>query len=107
MGSRAIALSPDGKNVYVASAKSAAIAIFKRNAQAGTLTQPQGAAGCIAGKGAGGCATAVGLDGPNSVALSPDGRNLYATPRASNTISVFHRDRSTGPPRPPPAGARR
>jgi len=105
MGSRAIALSPDGKNVYVASSKSDAIAIFKRNAQAGTLTQPQGAAGCIAVKGAGGCATAVGLDGPNSVALSPDGRNLYATSRASNTISVFHRDRSTGALSQLPAGA--
>ena len=28
-----------------------------------------------------GCATAIGLDGPNSVAVSPDGRNVYATSR--------------------------
>ena len=33
MGSRAIAVSPDGKNVYVASSKSDAIAIFRRNAR--------------------------------------------------------------------------
>ena len=95
MGSRAIAVSPDGKNVYVASSKSDAIAIFKRNARTGTLTQPPGTGGCVAIKG-GGCATAVGLDGPNSVAVSPDGRNVYATSRASNTISVFHRNGSSG-----------
>jgi DNA-binding beta-propeller fold protein YncE len=95
MGSRAIAVSPDGKNVYVASSKSDAIAIFKRDPRSGTLTQPPGTGGCIAAKG-GGCATAVGLDGPNSVAVSPDGLNVYATSRASNTISVFRRDASTG-----------
>jgi DNA-binding beta-propeller fold protein YncE len=95
MGSGAIAVSPDGKNVYVASSKSDAIAIFKRDPRSGTLTQPPGTGGCIAVKG-GGCATAAGLDGPNSVAVSPDGLNVYATSRASNTISVFHRNRSTG-----------
>jgi DNA-binding beta-propeller fold protein YncE len=95
MGSRAIAVSPDGKNVYVASSKSDAIAIFKRNARTGTLTQPPGTGGCVAVKG-GGCATAAGLDGPNSVAVSPDGLNVYATSRDSNTISVFHRNRSSG-----------
>jgi DNA-binding beta-propeller fold protein YncE len=95
MGSRAIAVSPDGKNVYVASSKSDAIAIFKRNARTGTLVQPPGTGGCIAAKG-GGCATAVGLDGPNSVAVSPDGHSVYATSRASNTITVFQRNASTG-----------
>ncbi len=55
-----------------------------QRAQTGALSQPRGAAGCIAAKGAGGCATAIGLDGPNSVAVSPDGRNVYATSRASN-----------------------
>ncbi|HEY2335714.1 MAG TPA: beta-propeller fold lactonase family protein [Solirubrobacterales bacterium] len=96
MGSRAIALSPDGKNVYVASSQSDAIAIFKRDPRTGALTQPGGGAGCIAAKGAGGCATAVGLDGPNSVAVSPDGRNVYATSRTSNSIGVFSRNQSTG-----------
>jgi DNA-binding beta-propeller fold protein YncE len=96
MGSRAIALSPNGSSVYVASSGSDAIAIFRRDARTGVLTQPKGAAGCIAVKGAGGCAPAVGLDGPNSVAVSADGRNVYATSRGSNSISVFHRNRQTG-----------
>ena len=104
MGSRAIAISPDGENVYVASSKSDAIAIFWRNTRTGKLTQPKGPVGCIAAEGADGCATAVGLDGPNSVAVSPDGRNVYATSRASNTVSVFRRNRSTGALSQLPAG---
>jgi DNA-binding beta-propeller fold protein YncE len=96
MGSRAIAVSPDGRNVYAASSKSDAIAVFRRNARSGVLTQPKGAAGCIAAQGAGHCAPAIGLDGPNSLAISPDGRNVYATSRASNSISIFERNQSTG-----------
>ncbi len=96
MGSRAIALSPDGYSVYVASSKSDAIAIFRRNAQSGALTQAKGAAGCIAARGASGCAEAVGLDGPNSVAVSADGKNVYATSRTANSITTFRRDGKTG-----------
>jgi DNA-binding beta-propeller fold protein YncE len=96
LGSRAIALSPDGDNVYVAASKSDAIAIFDRNAKRGTLSQPPGAAGCVAADGAEGCAAAVGLDTPNSVAVSPDGRNVYATSKKSGSITTFDRDPSTG-----------
>ncbi len=96
MGSRAIAISPDGKNVYVASSQSDAIAIFRRNPRSGALIQAKGPAGCIAAKGASHCATAIGLDGPNSVAVSPDGRNVYATSRASNSISIFQRNQKSG-----------
>jgi DNA-binding beta-propeller fold protein YncE len=96
LGSNAVAISPDAKNLYVASSRSSAIAVFKRNARRGTLTQRSGAAGCIAAAGRGGCATAVGLDGPNSVAVSPDGKNVYATSVASDTVTVFARDPSTG-----------
>ncbi len=104
MGSRAVAVSPDGKNVYVAASSSDAIAVFGRDRRSGALTQAAGSAGCIAAKGAGGCATAIGLDEPNSVAISPDGRSVYATSRAGNSVSSFVRNRKTGALRqlPPP-----
>ncbi|MGV1048170.1 MAG: lactonase family protein [Solirubrobacterales bacterium] len=96
MGSRAIAVSPDGKNVYVASSESDAVAIFKRSRKTGKLTQLSGKAGCVAVEGASGCAAAVGLDGPNSVAVSADGRNVYATSRDSSSITAFRRSPKTG-----------
>ncbi|MGK2932065.1 MAG: lactonase family protein [Solirubrobacterales bacterium] len=95
MGSRAIEISPDGRNVYVASSGSNAIAIFTRNRRSGVLSQEAGVAGCVAVKG-GGCRPAVGLRGPNSLAVSPDGRNVYATSRNSGSITAFKRNGSTG-----------
>jgi DNA-binding beta-propeller fold protein YncE len=96
MGSRAIAVSPDGASVYVASSRSDAVAIFHRDQRTGALVQQPGTGGCVAAKGAGGCAQAIGLDGPNSVAVSPDGASVYVTSRASDSIAVFHRNRATG-----------
>ncbi len=96
LGSEAIAIGPEGRNVYVASSTSNAIAVFRRNARTGHLTQSPGVAGCITAQGAGGCATGIGLEGPNSVAISPDGRNVYATSLNSNAIDIFARNPSTG-----------
>jgi len=96
LGSEAVAISPDARNVYVASSASNAIAVFRRNPRTGHLTQGPGVAGCIAMQGAGGCASGIGLEGPNSVAVSPDGRNVYATSLNSNAVDVFARNSSTG-----------
>jgi len=102
MGSEAVAVSPDGRNVYVASFDSDAIATFSRNPKSGALTQPKGTAGCIAAKGSAGCAKVAAFDGPNSVAVSPDGRNVYATARDSSTLLSFARNPKTGALRPIP-----
>lgn len=96
LGSQAVAISPGGRNVYVVSSRSDAIAIFKRDAASGRLTQRSGRAGCIAAGGVKGCARASGLRLPNSVAVSPDGRNVYATALTSDAVVVLRRNRSTG-----------
>jgi DNA-binding beta-propeller fold protein YncE len=101
VGSRAVAISPDGRNVYVAASGANAIAVFDRNPVTGALTQPKGKRGCLAavvanqGKGEG-CGVAIGLLAPNSVAVSPDGRNVYATSRDGASVVAFHRNRKSG-----------
>ncbi|UGS34232.1 beta-propeller fold lactonase family protein [Capillimicrobium parvum] len=95
-GSNAVAVSPDGRYVYVAAARSNAVAILRRDRRSGRLTQARGARGCIAAGGAGGCATAEVLGWPNSVAMSPDGRDVYVTSRDSDAVTVFRRDARTG-----------
>jgi DNA-binding beta-propeller fold protein YncE len=95
LGSEALAISPDGHNVYVAAAKSDAITVLTRNRGSGKLSQPDGEAGCISSKVAS-CADAVGLDRPNSVVVSPDGDHVYATALGSDAVTVFERDPSTG-----------
>jgi DNA-binding beta-propeller fold protein YncE len=101
VGSRAIAISPDGRNVYAAASASDSIAVFDRDPITGALTQPKGKAGCVASvvgkaKDAQVCGLAVGLIGPDSVAVSPDGRDVYATSRGGSSITTFVRSRKTG-----------
>ncbi len=105
LGSHAIAVSPDGRNVYVASSRSNAVAIFTRSGPNGKLTQRSGPDGCIALYAADGCAPAVGIGAPNSVAVSPDGRNVYATALAGNAVVVLQRDPATGALTQLPGGA--
>jgi sugar lactone lactonase YvrE len=74
-----LALSPDGRQLYVASAApgyGGSIAILRRGA-GGALSQPGGKSACIAADG-GECARATSLPSPLGIAVSPDGANLYA-----------------------------
>ncbi len=96
LGSHAAALSPDGNNLYVASARSGAIAVFGRNRTTGQLNQAPGPAGCVAAGRAAGCGPAVGLAAPNSVAVSADGNNVYATSAKGSSVTIFRRNRTTG-----------
>src|SRR5262245_31472248 len=71
----------------------------------GALTPLPGAAGCLASVDEGdGCGLARGLEEVHSVAISPDGRNVYTAsassgtppPQDDATIGVFARNASTG-----------
>ena len=85
-----LAVSPDGKHVYVTSLWNDAVAVFDRAAD-GTLVQKAGALGCVAEAGAGGCTAGRVLDEPSGVAVSPDGKSVYVTARQGNGVAVFDR----------------
>ena len=95
-GANSVAVSPDGKSVYVASSLSNAVARLNRNTTTGAITQPAGTAGCISETGAGPCADGHGLDGPISVAVSPDGKSVYVASVGSNAVARLTRNTTTG-----------
>lgn len=91
-----MAVSPDATNVYVASIDSDAVAVLRRSTGTGGLTQRAGKAGCISQAGGGGCRAGRALDGVHDLAVSPDGRNIYAVSEEINAMGIFARHRSKG-----------
>ena len=85
-----VTVSPDGRNAYVASYSSGAVAVFDRAAD-GTLTQKAGTAACISDTGAGPCADGTGLGGALGVVVSPDGASAYVASFDSGAVAVFDR----------------
>ena len=100
-GACSVAVSPDGRSVYVAGTEDDAIVRFDRNTTTGALTP----AGCIADAGdPAGCGTTQqGLGGASSVAVSPDGRSVYVASACDNAIVRFDRNTTTGALTPPAA----
>ena len=96
-GAYDLALSRDGRNVYVASRFSRAVAVFARRPD-GSLVQPAGRLGCLSEGGKDGCraSTRASLHGVRGVAVSPDGRNVYTGAFTSSALSIFKRDAATG-----------
>jgi DNA-binding beta-propeller fold protein YncE len=93
----ALAISPDGRTVYVASEHFDAVAIFDRDRATGALTQRPGKAGCISAGGAkDGCEQARAIKSPTDLTISPDGRNLYVSSLGTPAVAVFDVDPATG-----------
>ncbi len=87
-GGLAVALSPDGRHVYVVGSDDDAVAIFARDASTGLLSfvtaVRDGADGV------------VGLRVPDALAISPDGAHLYVASREANALVAFARDAGSG-----------
>ncbi|MDX6493396.1 MAG: hypothetical protein QOH02_1331, partial [Gaiellaceae bacterium] len=97
-----VAISPDGRNVYVTSASTNSVAVFARDAKSGRLTQLPGEAGCMfepssdpqdAGPPQA-CRNAVALQAPAATTVSADGKNVYVA--GEDMVAVFARNSSDG-----------
>jgi 6-phosphogluconolactonase (cycloisomerase 2 family) len=93
-GADAIAVSPDGRFVYVAGFTADSLLVFARDAATGRLTQLAGTLGCLRPNRPV-CAPVTGLDGPSAIAISADGTSLYVASGAG-TLTSFQRDVATG-----------
>ena len=87
-GATAIALSPDGKNVYATGRNDDAIAVFSRHPVTGALTFVEFEKDGVAG--------VTSMDDPFALAVSPDGRHVYVASREDDAIVIFGRAPSNG-----------
>jgi DNA-binding beta-propeller fold protein YncE len=89
-----VIVSPDSRHVLVAGSRSDSVAVLRSGPDG--LSQADGAAGCISQGGSEGCAPGRALRGPVDVAISANGRSVYAASSSSDGIAALRRNRSTG-----------
>lgn len=87
-GASSLVMSPDNRFLYVSGQAESSLSIFSRDQTTGALT--------YIGKKTHGADGITTLSGARSLAVSPDGRYLYVSAIASNAVSVFGRDTTTG-----------
>jgi DNA-binding beta-propeller fold protein YncE len=93
-----VAVSPDGKSLYAAAYSDDAVVAFNRTPGVpGELAS----LGCIddndPGQGPDTCGQSVdGLDGANSVAVSPDGKSVYVASREDDAVVRLNRNLISG-----------
>jgi 6-phosphogluconolactonase (cycloisomerase 2 family) len=92
-GPQGLTMSPDGRNLYVGAVTGDALTWFTRDPDTGALSAPH----CMSTNG-GGCLSihSGALDDPVSLAVSPDGDELYAAALNGQSIGYFSRNLDTG-----------
>jgi hypothetical protein len=89
-----VAVSPDGQDVYNVGG---GLAVLRRDSTTGALSQSSGLDGCYTSDGSdngasGVCTTSASMSGSQTVAISPDGADLYMADGTS-ALLIFTRTR--------------
>jgi sugar lactone lactonase YvrE len=89
-----LAMSPDGRSLYVTTFYGDGVGYMLRNPSDGKLSWD----GCVNDDGAEGCVNVPGepMDAASSVAVSPDGRSVYVGAGIGDSISQLRRNAVTG-----------
>ncbi len=87
-GADSVIASPDGQHVYVAGDFDNAVVVFSRDEATGKLSFVEVEKDGVNG--------VDGLAGSEAVAISRDGRHVYATGDVEHALAVFQRDETTG-----------
>ena len=98
-GASSVAISSDGRSMYVTGAVDNAIAVFSSPGEGPNMTGfglPLFVQKLANGDMDGALNLVSGLGGASSVEISPDGRHVYVTGESDNSIVVFSRDSNTG-----------
>jgi 6-phosphogluconolactonase (cycloisomerase 2 family) len=86
-GADSVTVSPDGKHLYAAGVTDDAVAVFSRSST-GALTFVE-----VLNDGMG---RFDGLDGANSLTVSPDGSHIFVVGLIDDAVAVFSRNSTTG-----------
>ncbi len=89
-GAHAVAVSPDGEHVYVASRSDDAVAVFERTIADGSVTFLEAEFDNQAG--------VDGLDAAEAIVVSPDGAHVYVAGEGDNAVVAFERETNPGAP---------
>lgn len=93
LGANDVALSPDGRALYVTTSSSNGVAWFDRDPQTGEIKQ----AGCLKEYVRNDrCGAARPLHGASGVAASPDNRHVYVAAAEGDGVVALERDTETG-----------
>ncbi len=85
-GALGLAVSPDGRNLYVAASAANSVVVLDRNPATGALTLVQTLTDGAVGN----------LDGVRAAAVSPDGLRVFVVSEIDNSILAFDRDPADG-----------
>lgn len=87
-GVLAVAVSPDGRNVYAVGPSSDAVAVFTRDADSGALALLEAQKDGVGG--------VDGIAYASALVISPDGAHVYVAGARDDAVAAFSRDPATG-----------